>query len=93
MRFIGNFSSGKMGCAIANELALLGANVELVIGPSSADIHPNISVHRVESTKEMYDSCLEKFKNSELVIFSAAVSDYKAKIEKKRKKSQGRCQT
>ena len=85
VRFIGNFSSGKMGCAIANELALLGANVELVVGPSSVDIHPNISVHRVESTKEMYDSCLEKFKNSELVIFSAAVSDYKAKIEKKRK--------
>lgn len=85
VRFIGNFSSGKMGCAIANELAFLGANVELVLGPSSSEIHPNVSVHRVESTKEMYDACLEKFDNSQLIIFSAAVSDYKPREENKQK--------
>ena len=85
VRFIGNFSSGKMGSAIANELAELGANVDLVIGPSSVDIHPNVSIHRVESTQQMYDICLEKFDTSKLIIFSAAVSDYKPKITSKNK--------
>ena len=79
VRFIGNFSSGKMGVAIANELALLGANVELVIGPSLVEINPNVSVTHVESTNEMYTACLEKFDDSKLIIFSAAVSDYKPK--------------
>jgi len=85
VRFIGNFSSGKMGVAIANELAFLGANVELVIGPSSEKIDPNVSVHRIESTEEMYNTCLEIFDNSKLIIFSAAVSDYKPKKIEKRK--------
>lgn len=90
VRFIGNFSSGKMGCCIANELQSLGANVELIIGPSFEKINQNISINRVISSKEMYDLSLEKFKNQDIVIFSAAVSDFSPKniISKKIKKKE-----
>ena len=91
VRFIGNFSSGKMGCCIAHELQSLGANVELIIGPSFEDIHENISVTRVFSSQEMYDFSLKKFKNQDIVIFSAAVSDFTPKniASKKIKKTEG----
>jgi len=79
VRFIGNFSSGKMGCCIAHELLRLGANVEFIIGPSSEKIHKDISVTRVVSSKEMFDFSLKKFKNQDIIIFSAAVSDFTPK--------------
>ena len=79
VRFIGNFSSGKMGCCIAHELLSLGANVEFIIGPSSEKIHKEISVTRVISSQEMYDFSLKKFKNQDIIIFAAAVSDFTPK--------------
>ena len=74
-----------MGVAIAHELAELGANVNLIIGPSALKISPNINVINVESTQQMYDECIEKFSQSKLTFFSAAVSDYTPKDYKKNK--------
>ena len=62
VRYIGNFSSGKMGCCIANELQKLGANVNLIIGPSSEKVDENMTVNRVVSSKEMYDLSLKNLK-------------------------------
>ncbi|HEY9178732.1 MAG TPA: bifunctional phosphopantothenoylcysteine decarboxylase/phosphopantothenate--cysteine ligase CoaBC [Flavipsychrobacter sp.] len=78
VRFIGNFSSGKMGVAIAEELAASGAKVTLVIGPSTLDVkHPAISVIRVESAAQMYEACTEIFPTVDIAVMSAAVADYK----------------
>ena len=77
VRFIGNHSSGKMGFAIADELARLGADVTLVSGPS-AQVSKQSSVKRtdVTSAAEMLDACVLHFKNSKACIMSAAVADY-----------------
>lgn len=78
VRFIGNFSSGKMGVAIAEELAASGVLVTLVLGPSALEIkHPGIEVKRVESAGQMYDACVEVFPAVDIAIMSAAVADYK----------------
>src|SRR5450432_1295980 len=77
VRFIGNQSTGKMGVAIANELAQRGAAVELVLGPSSIEIKdPRIRVTRVQSAGEMYNACLEIFPSTQIAVMSAAVADY-----------------
>ena len=78
VRFIGNRSSGKMGVALALECANNGAEVTLVLGPSTIDVvHSNISVFRVNSASEMLDVVDSNFAHSDISIFSAAVSDYK----------------
>ncbi|HLK29165.1 MAG TPA: bifunctional phosphopantothenoylcysteine decarboxylase/phosphopantothenate--cysteine ligase CoaBC [Puia sp.] len=77
VRFIGNHSSGKMGIAIAKEMADRGANVYLVLGPSSLRINiSGVVVKHVESAQEMYDACIEKFPSSDIAVMSAAVADY-----------------
>jgi len=76
VRFIGNHSSGKMGVAIANELLKRGADVTLVLGPSSLKILPEIHVVRVKSAEEMFDACDLFFDKMNIVIMSAAVADY-----------------
>ncbi|MDB5273188.1 MAG: phosphopantothenoylcysteine decarboxylase/phosphopantothenate--cysteine ligase [Chitinophagaceae bacterium] len=77
VRFIGNRSSGKMGYAIAEELAKEGAEVYLISGPSHiTTIHPGIILHRVESAAQMKDKVLAFFDQSDAAIFSAAVADY-----------------
>ncbi|WP_439183675.1 bifunctional phosphopantothenoylcysteine decarboxylase/phosphopantothenate--cysteine ligase CoaBC [Carboxylicivirga taeanensis] len=77
VRFIGNYSSGKMGYAIAEELARRGAEVTLVSGPTtlSAD-HPNIKRIDVTSAKEMLNACEKEFEQVDGAIMSAAVADY-----------------
>ena len=77
VRFIGNHSSGKMGLAISRELAARGAQVDLILGPSSlpAEI-PGVQVYRVESAVEMYNASLERFQASDIAVLSAAVADY-----------------
>lgn len=78
VRFIGNYSSGKMGLALAERLANLGAQVDLVLGPSSLDpVHPNIHLRRVRSAQEMYEASLEVFEQVDMAILSAAVADYR----------------
>ena len=78
VRFIGNYSSGKMGFALAQALAEAGAEVELVTGPTHLDInHPRIHVVRVESAREMYAAATEAFPQCKGAILSAAVADYR----------------
>ena len=79
VRFIGNYSSGKMGFALANECAQRGAQVELVCGPVSSSMqvhHPNIHRIDVESAQEMYEACKERYPSMDSAILCAAVADY-----------------
>lgn len=77
VRFIGNYSSGKMGYAIADEAAARGAEVTLVSGPVA--IKPDnasVRVVNVESASEMLDACKKYFPESDIAIMTAAVADY-----------------
>ena len=77
VRFIGNHSSGKMGIAIAKELSRRGADVSLVLGPTSITVSTNgIQLIRVNSAEEMYNACHELFEKTDLAVMSAAVADY-----------------
>ncbi len=77
VRFIGNYSSGKMGYAIAEEAARRGAKVTLVSGPVSVTInHPNVEVVKVESGREMLTACEKAFGDADISIMCAAVADY-----------------
>ena len=80
VRFIGNHSSGKMGFAIANAAANLGAEVYLISGPSNQKIKHSL-VHRIDvvSAEEMYNAAHTYFKDVDIAILSAAVADYKPK--------------
>lgn len=78
VRFIGNYSSGKMGFALAEALAERGFAVELVTGPTACKTtHPHIRLHRVESAREMYDAATGLFHSCQAAILSAAVADYR----------------
>lgn len=78
VRFIGNFSTGKMGIALAEALAERGAKVTLVSGPSHYKaVHPLITTIPVESAAQMYDACIQVFHEVQIAILSAAVADYK----------------
>ena len=77
VRFIGNYSSGKMGFAIANECAMQGADVTLVAGPVALDTpHPSIKRVDVESAQQMYDASTKIFPQCDAAILCAAVADY-----------------
>ncbi|MBO5747802.1 MAG: bifunctional phosphopantothenoylcysteine decarboxylase/phosphopantothenate--cysteine ligase CoaBC [Muribaculaceae bacterium] len=77
VRFIGNYSSGKMGFAIAEECANRGAEVTLVCGPVSIKTeNPNINRVDVVSAKEMCNKCVNLFADTDIAILSAAVADY-----------------
>jgi len=77
VRFIGNHSSGKMGYALAEELAGNGALVELVSGPVALRTSlPGIHVHNVHSAIEMYDACMRLYPGMDGAIMAAAVADY-----------------
>jgi phosphopantothenoylcysteine decarboxylase/phosphopantothenate--cysteine ligase len=80
VRFIGNHSSGKMGFAIANAAANLGAQVYLISGPSNQQIKHSL-VHRIDvvSAEEMYNAAHTYFNDVDIAILSAAVADYKPK--------------
>ncbi len=77
IRFIGNYSSGKMGYALAEECAERGAEVVLISGPVSIKAHhPSIKVMSVESAQQMHDAALSAFADSDAAIMCAAVADY-----------------
>lgn len=77
VRFIGNYSSGKMGYALAEECAERGAEVVLISGPVSIKAHhPSIKVVSVESAQQMHDAALSAFADSDAAIMCAAVADY-----------------
>ncbi|MCF8451046.1 MAG: bifunctional phosphopantothenoylcysteine decarboxylase/phosphopantothenate--cysteine ligase CoaBC [Taibaiella sp.] len=78
VRFIGNFSTGKMGMAIADALADKGAEVTLILGP--VERRPDnkaVTVVNIESAQEMYESAMEAGKTAHIAVLSAAVADYK----------------
>ena len=78
VRFIGNYSSGKMGFALAQALADAGAEVELVAGPTALKLdNPLVHVTHVESAREMYATATEVFPRCNGAILSAAVADYR----------------
>lgn len=95
VRFIGNFSSGKMGIEIAKSAAEMGAEVTLVCGPSSISTE-NLNIRRIDvvSALEMKKTMDENFENSDVVIMSAAVADYRPSqmADQKIKKSEDNLQ-
>lgn len=77
VRFIGNHSTGKMGIAIAQQLQQEGAEVTLVLGPTSLQTELNgLQVIRVHTAEEMYQASIAAFNNADIAIMSAAVADY-----------------
>ncbi len=77
VRFISNPSSGKMGFAVARAARQRGARVNLVSGPVALPDPVDVAVHRVASAREMYDCVLELLAETDVVIKTAAVSDYR----------------
>lgn len=77
VRFIGNYSSGKMGFAIAEECRRRGAEVTVVAGPVSVGCSGSIHRVDVESCEEMYEAAMAAFRNSDIAILSAAVADFR----------------
>lgn len=85
VRYIGNRSSGKMGYAIAGQMAALGARVTLVSGPSRVAVPRDVQLVPVTSAGEMYREAGQHFEESDIAIFAAAVSDYTPKSTASRK--------
>ncbi|MDX8339922.1 bifunctional phosphopantothenoylcysteine decarboxylase/phosphopantothenate--cysteine ligase CoaBC [Draconibacterium sp. IB214405] len=91
VRFIGNYSSGKMGYAIAEELAEQGAEVTLVSGPVSVSTtKPGIKVVKVESAEEMYTASVDCFSESDGAIMCAAVADFTPAKKEEQKTKRGK---
>ena len=84
VRFIGNRSSGKQGIAIAKAFSELGANVTLVLGPSSQTVPEHIRVINIETAKDMLEA-VKEIKNIDVAICAAAVSDWAIKNPSKNK--------
>lgn len=86
VRFIGNYSSGKMGFALAEACARRGAEVKLVAGPVALDTrHPRIVRTDVESADEMYDAATALFPECDMAILAAAVADYRPELPAEKK--------
>ena len=86
VRFIGNYSSGKMGFAIAKAFAGQDHEVILITGPTSLDIsHPKIRLIRVQTALQMHDACLEYFPSCDCAVLSAAVADYTPAVRAEQK--------
>lgn len=93
VRFIGNYSSGKMGFALAEACAERGAEVTLIAGPVSlTTVHPNIRRINVESADEMYQAAMAAYPEANAAILCAAVADYRPEmqsIEKIKREKEG----
>ncbi len=91
VRFIGNYSSGKMGVAIAKEFKARGADVTLVLGPTQAPLPlEGLSVAHIHNAEEMLNACTAVFDTMDIVVMAAAVADYRPAMaaDQKIKKSQ-----
>ena len=78
VRYISNHSSGKMGYAIAEKFLEEGADVILISGPVSVNlIHTNLLIIKVDSANDMYLACSQYFEGTDIVVFAAAVADYR----------------
>lgn len=89
VRFIGNYSSGKMGFAIAEECRKRGAVVTLVAGPVALSCSNGIKRIDVESCKEMYNATTKAFADSDIAILAAAVADFKPQTKASQKIKRG----
>ncbi|WP_442590403.1 bifunctional phosphopantothenoylcysteine decarboxylase/phosphopantothenate--cysteine ligase CoaBC [Pedobacter sp. AW31-3R] len=76
VRFIGNHSSGKMGFAIADQLAEMGAEVLLITGPTAQQSKQNVKLVPVVTAAEMFEACRNHFESTDIMVMSAAVADY-----------------
>jgi phosphopantothenoylcysteine decarboxylase/phosphopantothenate--cysteine ligase len=86
VRFIGNHSSGKMGFALAEELAAQGASVTLVCGPNALTLKNSV-VSRIDvvSAEDMYLACLKQYEEADMAVLAAAVADFRPKSTSKSK--------
>lgn len=91
VRFFSNRSTGKMGYAFAEEAARMGAHVTLIAGPTSLDDPAGVDVIHVQSAEDMYQAALSVFDESDIVIKTAPVADYRPKHvhDQKMKKKDG----
>ncbi|MCY8143888.1 bifunctional phosphopantothenoylcysteine decarboxylase/phosphopantothenate--cysteine ligase CoaBC [Bacillus haynesii] len=91
VRFFSNRSTGKMGYAFAEEAARMGARVTLIAGPTALDDPVGVDVIHVQSAEDMYQAALSVFDESDIVIKTAAVADYRPKHvhDQKMKKKDG----
>lgn len=90
VRFIGNYSSGKMGFALAEECRRRGAAVTLITGPVALSCHPDIHRVDVESCEQMYHAATQAFPQEDAAILCAAVADFKpAQVADKKIKREG----
>lgn len=90
VRFIGNYSSGKMGFAIAEECLRRGADVTLVAGPVSLTCSSGIRRLDVESCLDMYDAATSEFADADVAILAAAVADFRPALVADRKIKRGK---
>ncbi|HEY9577504.1 MAG TPA: bifunctional phosphopantothenoylcysteine decarboxylase/phosphopantothenate--cysteine ligase CoaBC, partial [Pseudobacillus sp.] len=89
VRFLTNRSTGKMGYALAEVARDLGADVYLISGPVSINPPSGVKVRHVQSAEDMYQAVMEKFADSDIVIKTAAVADYRPKqVHKEKMKKQ-----
>lgn len=91
VRFIGNHSTGKMGIAVAEELAARGAEVTLVLGPTALrPVRTDVRVVAVRSAQEMYEACAAIYAHTDITVLAAAVADYRpATVSDTKIKKQG----
>ena len=86
VRFISNFSTGKMGYMLAKTFADRGAQVSLVSGPVNVELkHPGVEVLRVESASEMCESALREYADADIAVLCAAVADYAPSVQAENK--------
>ena len=85
VRYIGNYSSGKMGFALAEEALQLGADVILISGPCALEASADIKRYSVTSADEMYTLTMEHFSSVDIAIAAAAVADFKPRLVGKQK--------
>ena len=90
VRFIGNYSSGKMGFAIAEECLRRGADVTVVAGPVSLTCSSGIRRLDVESCQDMYDAATSEFADADVAILAAAVADFRPALVADRKIKRGK---
>ena len=86
VRFISNHSSGKMGFAIAEEIAARGGEVTLISGPGNLKpLHNNIRHVKIISADEMYNACMKEYDRSDITVMAAAVADFRVKNNQSQK--------
>ncbi|MCM3182844.1 bifunctional phosphopantothenoylcysteine decarboxylase/phosphopantothenate--cysteine ligase CoaBC [Priestia megaterium] len=91
VRFFTNRSTGKMGYALAEQAAKLGASVTLVTGPTNLEYPKGVQVVQIESAQQMLEAVMQRYQEADVVIKSAAVADYRPKhvFDQKMKKQPG----